>query len=160
MLGLYTKKAVKQLVARIKEEYDGVLAAHTAAEEELKAQNRVLQARVLELEGERGSVSDALIAAAREGERLKQEGEAETERERRELALLTEKCRAALARLAARYPDEEDIAAFSSFCDELDRRLGTEEETVFDMEEVVSPKGPLDLGALCREFGLMEDDEQ
>ena len=34
-----------------------------------------------------------------------------------------------------------------------------EEEDTLDMDEVLAPKQPLDLGKLCKDLGLMEDGE-
>ena len=34
-----------------------------------------------------------------------------------------------------------------------------EEEDVLDMDEVLAPKKPLDLGRLCKDLGLMEEGE-
>lgn len=160
MLKLYSERDVKRLVQRLREEYDGILAKQREAAEGIKQENRVLRARVLELEEERSGVAAALIAASQEGERLKEEGARALEGERREVALLAEKCRLYLDKLQKKYPDEEDTAAFRSFCDELYVRLGLEEpESGFNMDDVVAPKGPLDLKQLCRDLGLMEDDQ-
>ncbi len=160
MFRLFNEKDVKKLVLRLKEEYDGVLARQRAAAEELKEENRQLRARVLELEGERGSVGEAIISAQKAGVRIREESAREAENERKELALLAEKCRLMLDRLQKKYPDEEDVAAFQAFTDELETRLGGgAEDYVFDMEEVLSPKQPLDLEKLCKDLGLMEDDE-
>ncbi len=161
MFGLYTEKDVKRLVSRLREEYDDVLATQKNTTEELKEQNRVLRARVLELENERGSVSEAIVKAVAEGERIKRESAAAAENERRELVLLAEKCRLLSDRLLKKYPDGEDVAAFASFVDELHLSLGeeTEEESGFNMDDVLAPKEPLDLGKLCKELGLMEDEE-
>ncbi len=161
MFRLYTERDVKQLVSRLKEEYDGALSRRKLASDELKEENRRLKARVLELEGERGSVGEALVFAAKEGERIRAESARETENEKRELALLAEKCRLMLDRLQKKYPDEEDVRAFAEFNEELNAKLGggESEESGFDMDEVISPKEPLDLEKLCRELGLMEDDE-
>ena len=159
MLRWYSEKDVKKLVMRLKEEYDGVLARSRAAQEEIASENRVLRARVLELEGERGNVSQALITASREGERLIREGALAAENERKELVLLAEKCRLLSDRLLKKYPDEEDVTEYAAFCDELRTRLGGVETSGFDLEEVVSPKQPLDLEKLCRDLGLMEDGE-
>lgn len=161
VFGLYTEKDVKRLVSRLREEYDDVLATQTNTAEELKEQNRVLRARVLELENERGSVSEAIVKAVAEGERIKRESAAAAENERRELVLLAEKCRLLSDRLLKKYPDGEDVAAFASFVDELHLSLGdeTEEESGFNMDDVLAPKEPLDLGKLCKELGLMEDEE-
>ncbi len=162
MVRLYRDKDVKKLVLRLKEEYDGVLARQRAAAEELKEENRRLRARVLELEGERGAVGEAIVLAAKERERICAESAKETENERKELALLSEKCRLMLDRLQKKYPDEEDVAALAAFHGELSASLGGEapsEEYVFDMDEVISPKEPLDLEKLCKDLGLMEDGE-
>lgn len=160
MFGLYTEKDVKRLVNRLREEYDDVLATQKNTTEELKEQNRVLRARVLELENERGCVSEAIVKAVAEGDRIKHESEAAAENERRELVLLAEKCRLLSDRLLKKYPDGEDIAAFASFVDELQTSLGEEaEESGFNMDDVLAPKEPLDLGKLCKELGLMEDEE-
>ena len=159
MLRLYKESDVKKLVMRLKEEYDGVLARSRAAQEELTRENRTLRARVLELEGERGSVSDALIMASREGQRIVREGALAAENERKELVLLAEKCRLLSDRLLKKYPDEEDVMQYAAFCDDLKSRLGMEEASGFDLEEVVAPKAPLDLEKLCRDLGLMEDEE-
>lgn len=148
-------------MSRLREEYDDVLATQKNTTEELKEQNRVLRARVLELENERGSVSEAIVKAVAEGERIKRESAAAAENERRELVLLAEKCRLLSDRLLKKYPDGEDVAAFASFVDELHLSLGeeTEEESGFNMDDVLAPKEPLDLGKLCKELGLMEDEE-
>ena len=59
----------------------------------------------------------------------------------------------------AKYPDAEDVKAFSDFVEALQSEA-SEEEDVLDMDEVLAPKYPLDLGKLCKELGLMEDKEQ
>lgn len=159
MFGLYTEKDVRALVRRLKEDYGAVLARGKAEREALISENRALAARVSLLEDERKNVSEALVSASREGERIVREGELQAEGARREFELLAEKCRLLLDRLTKKYPDEEDIAEYAAFRAELDSRLGQEEETAFDLDEVMAPKEPLDLGKLCRELGLMEDDE-
>lgn len=158
MFKLYTEKDVKTLVTRLKEEYEGVVRKQRLVSEEIKEENRKLRARLSVLEGERENVSSALLRAEAEGERIRKESVLEAENERKELCLLSEKCRLLLARLLAKYPDEEDVKDFQAFCNELKRRLGEEEEPAFDMEAVLSPKEPLDLGKLCKDLGLMEDD--
>lgn len=161
MFGLYTGKDVKKLVRRLKEEYDDTLKKQKGIAAELKDQNRILQARVLELEGERKSVSEAMIHAVTEGERIRKESSACMENERKELELLIEKCRALSEKLLSKYPDGEDVTAFAAFVDDLNANLGggMPEESGFNMDDVLSPKEPLDLGKLCKDLGLMEDDE-
>ena len=160
MFGLYTKRYVQMLVRRLRDEYDAALKEQKTASEELKAENRALSARVSELEGERGSVSEALVHAVKEGERIKEEGSRAAENGQKEFALLAEKCRLFLAKLMQKYPDEEDTQAFAAFVESLSGALGEEEEeSGLDMDEVLAPKQPLDLGKLCKDLGLMEDGE-
>ncbi len=155
---LYTARRVKKLVQRLKEEYDGVLKQQREEAERLKEENRNLSARVHELEGERASVAQALILASQEGERLKAAGQKEEANERNELRLLAQKCRLLAEDLRRRHPNEEDVAEFASYTDDLGHAMGEEAETGFRMEEVIAPGKPLDLGKLCRELGLMEED--
>lgn len=160
MFGLYTKRDVQTLVRRLCDEYDAALKEQKAAAEELKAENRALSARVSELEQERGSVASALVHAVEEGERIKAEGSRAAENGQKEFALLAEKCRLFLAKLMQKYPDEEDTQAFAAFVESLSGALGEEEEeSGLDMDEVLAPKQPLDLGKLCKDLGLMEDGE-
>ena len=160
MFGLYTKRDVQMLVRRLRDEYDAALKEQKAASEELKAENRALSARLSQLEAERGSVSEALVHAVKEGERIKEEGSRAAENGQKEFALLAEKCRLFLAKLMQKYPDEEDTQAFAAFVESLSGALGEEEEkSGLDMDEVLAPKQPLDLGKLCKDLGLMEDGE-
>lgn len=160
MFGLYTKKDMQRLAARLKEEYDAALDRQRRLAEELREQNRTLQARVAELESEREDVMGAMLRAEKEGARIREESERAGENARREFALLAEKCRLLSERLLQQYPDADDSAAFAAFTDEVSERLsGAEEESGFDLDEVLSPKKPLDLGKLCKELGLMEDEE-
>lgn len=161
MFGLYTQKDVRRLVQRIRQEYEGAIEQQKRMAEELKEQNRILAARVSELENERKSVADALILAVSEGERVKRENSVSADNERKELLLLSEKCRLLSEKLSAEYPDKEDVAAFAEFVQSLRERLGEsgEGESGFNMDDVLAPKEPLDLGKLCRDLGLMEEDE-
>ena len=159
---LYSEKKVRTLVERLREEYEEVVRSQREVLESLKEENRVLSARASQLEGERGEVSSALVHAVKEGERIKEEGLHTAENERKELLLLAEKCRLLSARLTEKYPDEEDCADFAAFTDALREKLGETEESeevAFNMDDVLFPKQPLDLGDLCRGLGLMEDDE-
>lgn len=165
MFHVYSEKEVRTLVSRLKDEYDGIVRRQREAQEELKDENRRLRARLSVLEGQREEVSSALMRAVAEGERIKKESVGQIESERRELFLLAEKCRLLSERLQKKYPDEEDCGDFKTFTDALRRYLGEDaeeeegEEFAFDMDEVLDPKEPLDLGKLCRELGLMEEEE-
>ena len=158
MLRRYSAKEVRALVARLKEEYDAVLKRQREITEEIRADNRRLRARLSVLEGQKGEVTEALMRAVAEGERIKKEGSEQAESDRRELRLLADKCRLFLDKLSAKYPDEEDVKDFEAFTHTLLVYLGEEdEEPVFDMDEVLNPKYPLDLGKLCKELDLMDD---
>ena len=159
MLGLYSKKDVEKLVDRLKEEYEEALRTQRQAAEELKEENRNLAARVSQLEAERATVADALIDAVKAGERIRKESEDAAANGGKELSLLIAKCRLLSGNLMAKYPDAEDVKAFSDFVEALQSEA-SEEEDVLDMDEVLAPKYPLDLGKLCKELGLMEDKEQ
>ena len=104
MLKLYSEKDVVTLVKRLKDEYDGALRGHREKEAALTEENRDLRARVSELEGERSGALAAFAAAEREREKIKREGAQAVEGERRELALLIQKCRRMLDMLRTKYP--------------------------------------------------------
>ncbi len=166
MFGRYTEKEVKTLIARLKAEYEGAVKRQKEAQEELKEENRLLRARLSVLESQRSEISAALLRAVQEGERIKQESSQEADVDRKELLLLAEKCRILSERLTLKYPDAEDVDDFKTFTDALRAHLGEEEEgeeeeeeTGFNMDDVLNPKEPLDLGNLCKELGLMEEDE-
>ena len=159
MLGLYSKKDVEKLVDRLREEYEEALRTQRQAAEELKEENRNLAARVSQLEAERATVADVLIDAVKAGERIRKESEDAAANGGKELSLLIAKCRLLSGNLMAKYPDAEDVKAFSDFVEALQSEA-SEEEDVLNMDEVLAPKYPLDLGKLCKELGLMEDKEQ
>ena len=159
MLGLYSKKDVEKLVDRLREEYEEALRTQRQAAEELNEENRNLAARVSQLEAERATVADALIDAVKAGERIRKESEDAAANGGKELSLLIAKCRLLSGNLMAKYPDAEDVKAFSDFVEALQSEA-SEEEDGLDMDEVLAPKYPLDLGKLCKELGLMEDKEQ
>ena len=156
---LYSEKNVKLLVTRLKEEYEEVVRNQREWAESIAEENRTLRARLSVLEGERGNVSEALLRAEAEGERMKRESAQEAENGQKELKLLADKCRILLEKLTSKYPDEEDVRDFNLFYDELKRQLGEEEESGFNMDDVLQPKQPLDLGKLCKDLGLMEEEE-
>lgn len=156
MLGLYSKKDVEKLVDRLREEYEAALRTQRQAAEELKEENRNLAARVSQLEAERATVADALIDAVKAGERIRKESEDAAANGGKELSLLIAKCRLLSGNLLAKYPDAEDVKAFSDFVEALQSEASEEEEGL-DMEEVLAPKYPLDLAKLCKELELMDD---
>ncbi len=159
MLKLYPEGKVKKLLARMREECEGALADHKREAEALKEENAILSAKVLRYEAERGEVTEALLAAVREGDRMRKELEAEAENERHELALLREKGISLLRSLERRYPDAEERQQLEAYIEALSSALGEQpEETEFDMDEVIAPKQPLDLEKLCKDLGLMEEE--
>lgn len=159
MFRKYSEREVKALVQRLKEEYDGIVRTGREAYDELKEENARLLARVSVLEKERAGVKDAIVGAEKAGEKIKENASAEAENKSRELSLLAEQCRVLLSRLNEKFPDEAEVKDFGAFCDALYEKLNlpSESESGFNMEEVLAPKRPLDLGQLCRELGLMGD---
>lgn len=159
MFRKYSEREVKALVQRLKEEYDGFVRTGREAYDELKEENARLLARISQLEKEREGVKDAIVGAEKAGEKIKETAAIEAENKSRELALLAEQCRVLLARLNEKFPDEAEVKDFNAFCDALYEKLNlpSESESGFNMEEVLAPKRPLDLGQLCRELGLMGD---
>lgn len=156
---LYTKRRVKKLIRRLQQEYGAALDEKQREMLLLKEENRMLEARVLKLEEERGSVADALIFASKASEKFSEEQQRSRENEERERKLLAEKCRDLSERLQEKYPDREDVAEFARYTEQLRTMLGEEEEedTGFNMDDVIAPKQPLDLAKLCRDLGLMEE---
>lgn len=157
----YKESDVKILVKRLREEYDGVVRAQREAAEEVVAENRTLRARLAELEGERESVTSALLNAEKAGEEIKRERAKEAENGNKELLLLAEQCRLLLARLSQKYSDEAEVKDFSAFCTALFDKVGMREEeepSGFNMDDVLAPKEPLDLGKLCKDLGLMDEE--
>ena len=159
MFRKYSEREVKALVQRLKEEYDGFVRTGREAYDELKEENARLLARISQLEKEREGVKDAIVGAEKAGEKIKETAAIEAENKSRELALLAEQCRVLLARLNEKFPDEAEVKDFNAFCDALYEKLNlpSVSESGFNMEEVLAPKRPLDLGQLCRELGLMGD---
>lgn len=160
MFRRYSEKDVRALVHKLKEEYDGVVRQGREAFDEIKEENKRLSARLAVLERERAGVTDALVNAEKAGEEIKKTVEAEAENKSRELTLLAEQCRLLLSRLNEKYPDEAEVRDFNAFCDALFEKLHLargEDESGFNMDDVLNPKEPLDLEKLCRELGLMGD---
>lgn len=157
---LYSGRRVKKLIETIERENAAALDEKQREMERVKEENRELKARLLKLEEERGSVAEALVLAAKAREKFSVEQKSERENEERELRLLAEKCRLLSKSLQEKYPDREDVVQFANYTEQLKRGLGEEEDedTGFNMDDVIAPKEPLDLGKLCRELGLMEDD--
>ncbi len=155
MLKFYSEKDVKRLTLRIKEEYEKALVVQRDEIKNLREKNRVLSARVSELECERGEVTSTLLRAKKEGAKLREEEALALQQERKELALLLEKYRNLLDEVAKKYPEVQEDCAYEAFLAELKG----EGETAFNIDEVLSPKTPLDLGKLCAELGLMEEQE-
>ena len=42
----------------------------------------------------------------------------------------------------------------------IERYVQEEEEYTFNLDDVLNPKGKLDLGELCRNLGLMDDEKE
>ncbi len=160
MLKFYSEKDVRKLVLTLKEEYEDALRRQRQLAERYKEENRTLKARLSVLEGERGRVSSAMVHAVNAGEQIRRNNALEAEQQKKELLLLAEKCRLLSERVQKLCPDEEDSLAFLEFTTLLNTQLGVEEEqSGLNMNEVLAPDYPLDLAKLCKDMGVMEEEE-
>ncbi len=160
MFKIYTASGVKKIVERLEEEYENAMTSLRRRINELTEENRSLSARVLLLERERTDVADAMIEAERTGKEIRSSADAYARERREGIYRLAERCRTLAAALADKYPDEEDVKTFSSYISKLDEALETGGEGELDMNRILYPDKGLKLENLCKELGLMDDEEE
>ena len=160
MFKIYTASGVKKIVERMEEEYENAMTSLRRRINELTEENRSLSARVLLLERERTDVADAMIEAERTGKEIRSSADAYARERREGIYRLAERCRTLAAALADKYPDEEDVKTFSSYISKLDEALETGGEGELDMNRILYPDKGLKLENLCKELGLMDDEEE
>ena len=160
MFKIYTTSGVKKIVERLEEEYENAMTSLRRRINELTEENRSLSARVLLLERERTDVADAMIEAERTGKEIRSSADAYARERREGIYRLAERCRTLAAALADKYPDEEDVKTFSSYISKLDEALETGGEGELDMNRILYPDKGLKLENLCKELGLMDDEEE
>ena len=178
----FTQKETEQLLAGIREAYETKLRQLNYRIEGLEGENRSLRASLAELKAREGQVGRAIVQAENKGEEIREFYRLSAETEWRTLNLFCEKWRALAAGMAGAIPAAEqkkyagfadDLAAllgkrqaeFSSAPEEekfdpkavIEKYVEGEEESGFNLDDVLNPKGKLDLEKLCRNLGLMDE---
>lgn len=178
----FTQKETEALIAGIREAYETKLRQLTYRLEGLEGENRSLRASLAELKEREGRVGRAIVQAEGKGEEIRTFYRLSAETEWRTLRLFCDKWRALAARMAGCIPAAE-AKQYTDFADDLAALLGKrqaafgtpaeeekfdpkaviekyvegEEETGFNLDDVLNPKGKLDLEKLCRNLGLMDE---
>ena len=183
----FTQQEVEKLIAGLREAYDIKIRRLNYRLEGLVSENRSLRASLAEYKNKENKVSRAIVAAEEKGEEIKAfyRMSAETEWQtlrlfadkwRRLAAQMEELCPGAETRKYAAFADnlaallgrsrafapqeaESDVPAAETFDPKavIERYVEGEEETGFNLDDVLNPKGELDLEKLCRNLGLMDD---
>ncbi|MBO5782715.1 MAG: hypothetical protein J6R24_01075 [Clostridia bacterium] len=159
MFKIYTADKVKKIVARIEEEYEKALASQRRRLTELTQENRELCAKLSLLEHERSHVASAIITAEKTGSQIRSQAESFAKHRKEGVYRLAERCRALAQALTEKYPDAAEVQAFSSYLSKLDEALETDGQGELDMDKILYPDEDLKLENLCKEVGLMDDDE-
>ena len=178
----FTQKETEQLIAGIREAYETKLRQLNYRLEGLEGENRSLRASLAERKAKEERVGRAIVQAESKGEEIKEFYRLSAETEWRTLRLFCEKWRALAAGMAVALPAAE-VKKYAGFADDLAALLGRrqadlapraeeekfdpkaviekyvegEEESGFNLDDVLNPKGKLDLEKLCRNLGLMDD---
>ncbi len=183
----FTQKETEKLIAGIREAYEIKIRQLNYRLEGLVSENRSLRASLAEYKNREGKVSKAIVAAEEKGEEIKEFYRMSAQTEWQTLKLFADKWRRLAAQMEALHPsqdarkyslfaenlsallghsrafapDEEDAvpAGEEPFDPKavIEKYVEGEEETGFNLDDVINPKGELDLEKLCRNLGLMED---
>ncbi len=179
-----TQKETEKLIGGIREAYEAKIRQLNYRIENLNVENRNLRASLSELKGRENRVGKAIVDAEEKGEEIVRLYRMTAEAELKTLRLFAEKWKKLAESMLGVFPKEE-AARYAGFADDLAALLGREEghfppptdggeekfdpkaiigkymedeeETGFDLDEVLNPKGELDLAKLCRGLGLMDD---
>ena len=178
----FTQKETEQLIAGIREAYETKLRQLQYRLEGLEGENRSLRASLAEMKEREGQIGRAIVHAEGKGEEIKEFYRLSAETEWRTLKLFCDKWRALAASMAGGIPAAEQ-KKYAGFADDLAALIGRrkaqfvpaaeeetfdpkaviekyvegEEESGFNLDDVLNPKGKLDLEKLCRNLGLMDD---
>ena len=181
-----TQQEAEKLIAGIREAYEIKIRQLNYRLEGLTAENRSLRASLAELKGREGKVGKAIVAAEEKGEEIVRLYRMSAETELNTLRLFAEKWKRLAGQMAGAIPASE-AKKYADFAENLSALLGQErgrfgveeergaeqepfdpkaviekyvegeEETGFNLDDVINPKGELDLEKLCRNLGLMDD---
>lgn len=180
----FKQAEVEKLIAGIREAYETKIRRLEYRNEGLESENRTLRASLAEMKEREGKVGKALVAAESKGEEIKEFYRMSAETEWKTLRLFADKWRRLAAQMADVIP-KDDAKKYTDFAEGLAALLGKEEgkfrtgspeaepfdpkavigkyieseeeETGFNLDDVLNPKGELDLEKLCRDLGLMDD---
>lgn len=183
----FKQEEVEKLIAGIRDAYETKIRRLEYRNEGLVSENRNLRASLAEYKNRESKVGKALVAAESKGEEIKEFYRMSAETEWKTLQLFAEKWKKLAAQMAGVIP-RDDAEKYSKFADDLASLLGkergaepdaasepaeepfdpkavigkyieSEEETGFNLDDVLNPKGELDLEKLCRGLGLMDEQE-
>ena len=183
----FTQQEVEKLIAGLREAYDIKIRQLNYRLEGLVSENRSLRASLAEYKDKESKVSRAIVAAEEKGEEIKAFYRMSAETEWKTLRLFADKWKRLAAQMEELYPGgetrkytmfAENLSALlgrsRAFAPQeepsapppaetfdpkavIERYVEGEEETGFNLDDVINPKGELDLEKLCRSLGLMED---
>ena len=182
----FKQEEVEKLIAGIRVAYETKIRRLEYQNEGLISENRSLRASLAEMKNREGKVGKALVAAETKGEEIKELYRMSAETEWKTLQLFADKWKRLAAQMAGVIP-KDDAEKYAKFADDLAALLGKErgkfraqdsapdeepfdpkavigkyieseeEDTGFNLDDVLNPKGELDLEKLCRDLGLMDD---
>ena len=183
----FKQEEVEKLIAGIREAYETKIRRLEYRNEGLVSENRNLRASLAEMKSRESKVGKALVAAETKGEEIKEFYRMSAETEWKTLQLFADKWKKLAAQMAGVIPKDDaekytkfadDLAALlgkekgkfraenGASPDEepfdpkavIGKYIESEEEdTGFNLDDVLNPKGELDLEKLCRDLGLMDD---
>ena len=180
----FTQKETEQLIAGIREAYEIKIRQLNYRLDGLTAENRSLRASLAEYRQREGKVGRAIVAAESKGEEIRELYRMSAETEWRTLRLFSEKWKKLAEQMRGVIPADE-AKKYIELSENLAALLGKdpnafaatetreeesfdpravigkyvegEEESGFNLDEVLNPKGELDLEKLCRNLGLMDE---
>lgn len=182
-----TQQEAEKLIAGIREAYEIKIRQLNYRLEGLTAENRSLRASLAELKSREGKVGKAIVAAEEKGEEIVRLYRMSAETELNTLRLFAEKWKRLAGQMAGAIPESEakkyadfaenlsallgkergrfGVSEGNGAADQesfdpkavIEKYVEGEEETGFNLDDVINPKGELDLEKLCRNLGLMDD---
>ena len=182
----YSKKDFEKLAEGMKTAYEQRIRQLEERVDRLNVENKNLRAACAEYQSREKRVGQAIVDAEEKGSEIKELYRLNAECELRTLQMFAEKWKRLAAQMAGVIP-KDDAEKYAKFADDLAALLGKErgkfraqdsapdeepfdpkavigkyieseeEDTGFNLDDVLNPKGELDLEKLCRDLGLMDD---
>lgn len=159
MIKIFTQKKVCRLLAGVQKEYEAVVREQKERIERLTEENRDLAARVSLLEREKGLVAQALVDAEKASGEIRSSADEYARTQKAALYRLAERCRALADELSKAHPEEARESGYEKYVERLEEALETNGQGELDMDAILYPDENLKLENLCKEMGLMEDEE-